>query len=105
MWLGTASRLARQLRLHRLRRGQAWVVFTDVTSATNVLTHLQGFPFFDKPMVSPAGLRPPNSQCGPRAAAVLLRGAPSALCANKYRSLHSESQQLLSLLGGYAQLF
>ena len=33
-------------------RGQAWVVFTDVTSATNVLTHLQGFPFFDKPMVS-----------------------------------------------------
>jgi len=31
-------------------RGQAWVVFTDVTSATNVLTHLQGFPFFDKPM-------------------------------------------------------
>lgn len=31
-------------------RGQAWVVFTDVTSSTNVLTHLQGFPFFDKPM-------------------------------------------------------
>lgn len=39
------------MRTHRLR-GQAWVVFSDVTAATNALTSMQGFPFFDKPMVS-----------------------------------------------------
>lgn len=38
------------MKTHRLR-GQAWVVFSDVTSATNALTSMQGFPFFDKPMV------------------------------------------------------
>lgn len=37
------------MKTHRLR-GQAWVVFADVTSATNALTSMQGFPFFDKPM-------------------------------------------------------
>ncbi|XP_031497078.1 U1 small nuclear ribonucleoprotein A isoform X1 [Nymphaea colorata] len=31
-------------------RGQAWVVFEDVTSATNALRQMQGFPFYDKPM-------------------------------------------------------
>ena len=35
---------------HRLR-GQAWVVFADITSATAALRAMQGFPFFDKPMV------------------------------------------------------
>ncbi|KAF9620742.1 hypothetical protein IFM89_014346 [Coptis chinensis] len=30
--------------------GQAWVVFDDVTSATNALKQMQGFPFYDKPM-------------------------------------------------------
>ena len=34
-------------------RGQAWVVFADVASATNALQCLQGFPFFDKPIVRP----------------------------------------------------
>eukprot|EP00249_Psilotum_nudum_P004101 c17640_g1_i1 orf=449-1165(-) len=31
-------------------RGQAWVVFDDVTSATNALRQMQDFPFYDKPM-------------------------------------------------------
>lgn len=31
-------------------RGQAWVVFADVPSATNALRQMQGFPFYDKPM-------------------------------------------------------
>lgn len=33
-------------------RGQAFVVFRDLTSATNALRSMQGFPFYDKPMVS-----------------------------------------------------
>lgn len=32
-------------------KGQAWVVFDDVASATNALRQMQGFPFYDKPMV------------------------------------------------------
>ncbi|MCO5608347.1 hypothetical protein L7F22_062555 [Adiantum nelumboides] len=31
-------------------RGQAWVVFDDVTSATNALRQMQDFPFYDKSM-------------------------------------------------------
>lgn len=31
-------------------RGQAWVVFDNVTAATNALRQMQGFPFYDKPM-------------------------------------------------------
>ncbi|RZC52567.1 hypothetical protein C5167_020991 [Papaver somniferum] len=31
-------------------KGQAWVVFEDVSSATNVLRQMQGFPLYDKPM-------------------------------------------------------
>ncbi|XAR61351.1 hypothetical protein NMG60_11035031 [Bertholletia excelsa] len=34
-------------------KGQAWVVFEDVSSATNALQKMQGFPFYDKPMVWP----------------------------------------------------
>lgn len=33
-------------------RGQAFVAFRDLTSATNALRSMQGFPFYDKPMVS-----------------------------------------------------
>ena len=33
-------------------RGQAFVIFKEVTSATNALRGMQGFPFYDKPMVS-----------------------------------------------------
>lgn len=33
-------------------RGQAWVVFSDVAAATNAKNTMQGFPFFDKPIVS-----------------------------------------------------
>ena len=33
-------------------RGQAFVIFKEVTSATNALRSMQGFPFYDKPMVS-----------------------------------------------------
>lgn len=32
-------------------RGQAWVVFADVESATNALRQMQGFLFFNKNMV------------------------------------------------------
>ncbi|GLT60824.1 hypothetical protein SLA2020_335730 [Shorea laevis] len=31
-------------------KGQAWVVFEGVSSATNALRQMQGFPFYDKPM-------------------------------------------------------
>lgn len=33
-------------------RGQAFVIFKEVSSATNALRSMQGFPFYDKPMVS-----------------------------------------------------
>lgn len=33
-------------------RGQAWVVFQTVSSATNALRGKQGFSFYGKPMVS-----------------------------------------------------
>lgn len=33
-------------------RGQAFVVFKEIASATNALRAMQGFPFYDKPMVS-----------------------------------------------------
>ncbi len=33
-------------------RGQAFVIFKDINSATNALRSMQGFPFYDKPMVS-----------------------------------------------------
>ena len=32
-------------------RGQAFVLFKDINSATNALRSMQGFPFYDKPMV------------------------------------------------------
>ena len=43
------------LRTARLR-GQAWVVFSEVTAASNAVRQMQGFPFYDKPMVSLAML-------------------------------------------------
>lgn len=44
-------------------RGQAWVVFADVTAATNALRAMQEFPFFGKAMVSDGGSRSqPGSQ-------------------------------------------
>ena len=39
-------------------RGQAFVVFRDIPSATNALRSMQGFPFYDKPMVSYTLLMP-----------------------------------------------
>ncbi len=32
-------------------RGQAFVIFKDISAATNALRSMQGFPFYDKPMV------------------------------------------------------
>lgn len=32
-------------------RGQAWVVFSEVTAASNAVRQMQNFPFYDKPMV------------------------------------------------------
>jgi hypothetical protein len=37
-------------------RGQAWVIFKEINSATNAMRSMQGFPFYDKPMVSSLGL-------------------------------------------------
>lgn len=37
------------LKTFRLR-GQAWIVFEDVTAATNALRQMQGFPLYDKPL-------------------------------------------------------
>merc|ERR550539_1025939 len=31
-------------------RGQAFVIFKEISSATNALRSMQGFPFYDKPM-------------------------------------------------------
>ncbi|XP_047310889.1 U2 small nuclear ribonucleoprotein B'' 2-like [Impatiens glandulifera] len=31
-------------------RGQAWVVFSEVTSASNAVRQMQNFPFYDKPL-------------------------------------------------------
>jgi len=33
-------------------RGQAFVIFKEINSATNALRAMQGFPFYEKPMVS-----------------------------------------------------
>lgn len=33
--------------------GQAFVIFKDISSSTNALRAMQGFPFYDKPMVRP----------------------------------------------------
>lgn len=33
-------------------RGQAFVIFKEIASATNALRSMQGFPFYEKPMVS-----------------------------------------------------
>lgn len=33
-------------------RGQAFIVFKEIGSATNAIRALQGFPFFDQPIVS-----------------------------------------------------
>ena len=33
-------------------RGQAFVAFKEISSATNALRSMQGFPFYDKAMVS-----------------------------------------------------
>ena len=35
-------------------RGQAWVIFKEINSATNAMRSMQGFPFYDKPMVRDA---------------------------------------------------
>lgn len=32
-------------------RGQAWVCFSEVTSASNAVRQMQNFPFYEKPMV------------------------------------------------------
>lgn len=38
------------MKTYRLR-GQAWIVFADVSASTTALRSMQGFPFFEKPMV------------------------------------------------------
>ena len=41
--------VARNLKM----KGQAFVIFKEVNSASNALRSMQGFPFYDKPMVRP----------------------------------------------------
>ncbi|KAH9786498.1 U1 small nuclear ribonucleoprotein A [Citrus sinensis] len=36
-------------------KGQAWLVFKDVASATAAVEKMQGFPFYDKPMLMQSG--------------------------------------------------
>lgn len=38
-------------------RGQAFVIFKELTAATNALRQLQGFPFYNKPMVGSSSPR------------------------------------------------
>ena len=45
------------LKTYRLR-GQAWVVFADIRSAGEAIRTMQGFPFFEKPMVRVLSLSP-----------------------------------------------
>lgn len=42
--------VARNLKM----KGQAFVIFKEVNSASNALRSMQGFPFYDKPMVRPS---------------------------------------------------
>lgn len=44
--------VARNLRM----KGQAFVIFKEVNSASNALRSMQGFPFYDKPMVGEYGV-------------------------------------------------
>jgi U2 small nuclear ribonucleoprotein B'' len=37
-------------------RGQAWVVFSEITAASNAFRQMQNFPFYDKPFVNPLNL-------------------------------------------------
>uniref|UniRef100_A0A8C3Y949 RRM domain-containing protein n=1 Tax=Catharus ustulatus TaxID=91951 RepID=A0A8C3Y949_CATUS len=41
--------VSRSLRM----RGQAFVIFKEMSSASNALRSMQGFPFYDKPMKTP----------------------------------------------------
>ena len=41
-------------------RGQAFVVFREVAHATAALRAMQGFPFYDKPIVRDAAARRPS---------------------------------------------
>lgn len=47
------------LKTSRLR-GQAWIVFDEITAASSALRQMQGFPFYDKPMVRRS---PPSCVC------------------------------------------
>ena len=46
-------------------RGQAWVVLSDVASATAAMAKMQAFPLFDKPMVRPRARARPLSLRSP----------------------------------------
>jgi hypothetical protein len=60
-------------------RGQAWVAFGDVASATAAMAKLQSFPLFDKPMVRLAGFA-----CASRAAPAR-EGVQSPACPSQAR--------------------
>jgi RNA recognition motif-containing protein len=64
------------LKTYRLR-GQAWIVFADVAAATNALRTMQGFLFFDKPIVS-AAARPQAVAAGAAARQACRAGSSSS---------------------------
>lgn len=47
-------------------RGQAWVVFEKAEDAKKALHAMQGFPFFDKPIVSSSTVKICGAGCGAR---------------------------------------
>uniref|UniRef100_A0A2K6UZB8 U1 small nuclear ribonucleoprotein A n=1 Tax=Saimiri boliviensis boliviensis TaxID=39432 RepID=A0A2K6UZB8_SAIBB len=87
-------------------RGQAFVIFKEVSSATNALRSMQGFPFYDKPMwCSLSSLQLPGLSSSP-ASASLVAGITGAHHHTQLifvflvgKGLHRAAQADLKLLG------
>lgn len=47
-------------------RGQAWIVYKEIASATNAMREMQSFVFYDKPMVCNFNDTPPQQCYNPR---------------------------------------
>ena len=82
-------------------RGQAFVIFKEVSSATNALRSMQGFPFYDKPMVSTVGV---EDACVPLCASCCRRldgPVPPVTC-----NVVPEGQEfLVAVLSTYCSLY
>ena len=76
------------LKTYRLR-GQAWIVFADISGATNALRSMQEFPFFEKPMVCSAVLMAGSGRVN--APACVLLTCSSALQRIQYAKTKSDA--------------